>query len=454
MKYFFRSFLFLLFLVLFNLKSFALEISEIDSITGHYWFTILNNLADISNFASGDYRVYENGKSHLISTVSTNQDKDFHSNESAYIVNSTSSFFNFNSGYTGILFDSSFDFPNDNGYVAITDKDNITFFACKSYGSGICPNSSINSTTSTTTITPLASTTVVTNTVYVYVPTNNQNKYGDINVLLPDSRIVPAGAEVDYTLKTTDSHGIPLLGLDFNWSFGDGGEKFGKDVKHHYVYPGDYILIATADGYTSGGQARMNVRVVVPDLKISKVGGGEKENFIDLSNNTDYDLFLSNFYLNLDGVFYKIPKNFVIGKNSIVHLSGESMGFKLPAYNISLHFPNKNLLVSFPNHIIASSTTSTTTIIKITNNYLEKEFPVMLHTTEILPKDLPTVSLPKAKNIKDKEVDEKVVFLKRLIFTNSSSAIPVKEEMKSVKKDMKVKNVDIDIVNWFKNLIY
>jgi hypothetical protein len=49
MKYFFRSFLFLLFLVLFNLKSFALEISEIDSTTGHNWFKILNNLADIIN---------------------------------------------------------------------------------------------------------------------------------------------------------------------------------------------------------------------------------------------------------------------------------------------------------------------------------------------------------------------------------------------------------------------
>jgi hypothetical protein len=454
MKYFFRSFLFLLFLVLFNLKSFALEISEIDSTTGHNWFKILNNLADISNFASGDYRVYENGKSHLISTVNLAQDKDLHINESAYIVNSTSSFFDFNSGYTGILFDSSFDLPNDNGYVAITDKDNTIFFACKSYGSGVCPNTSINSTTSTTTINPPASTTVITNTVYIYVPTNNQNKYGDINVLLPDSRIVPAGAEAEYTLKATDSHGSPLLGLDFNWSFGDGGEKFGKDIKHHYVYPGDYILIATADGYTSGGQARMNVRAVIPDLKISKVGGGEKENFIDLFNNTDYDLFLSNFYLNLDGTFYKIPKNFMIAKNSIVHLSGESMGFKLPAYNISLHLPNKNLLIAFPNNISINTTATTSSIVVATKtiNFSIGEYSSesdSLHKIN-LKKENVTISYPKSETLQIKKL-----ILKSQIRVDKDSIIDLPITIKDkVEEGDKVKNVDINIVNWFKNLIY
>ena len=72
-------------------------------------------------------------------------------------------------------------------------------------------------------------------------------------------------------------------GLDFEWSFGDGGGKFGQKVSHYYVYPGEYTLVVSADGYTVGGEAKMNVKVVAPDISISKVGMGGKENFIDLN---------------------------------------------------------------------------------------------------------------------------------------------------------------------------
>jgi len=192
------------------------------------------------------------------------------------------------------------------------------------------------------------------------------------------------------------------------------------------------------------------VIVVIPDISISKVGSNLKENFIDLTNNTDYDLVLSNFYLNLDNTFYKLPKNFTILKRKTVHVSGEAVGFKLPATNISLHYPNKNLLVSFSqafNNL--TSTTSSTTL--ESNN--EKDIINILSENFSKPKEKKNEDL--GFNIDKKQEDKKVsasFVLKRLVFNNQKE-IDSKLDSKNTNLN-KSKNVDTGIVDWFKSLIY
>ncbi|MDQ1282014.1 MAG: hypothetical protein QG630_365 [Patescibacteria group bacterium] len=194
----------------------------------------------------------------------------------------------------------------------------------------------------------------------------------------------------------------------------------------------------------------MNVKVVTPDIIISKVGTSSKENFIDLTNNTDYDLVLSNFYLNLDNNFYKLAKNFTISKRKTVHVSGEAVGFNLPATNISLNYPNKNFLVSYTN---------------INNNSASNTIPLKLNVVENKP-DLFSEETPKIKTeenlsqvITEKELQieptkqtKESFILKRLVL---SQEIDTKTLIDSKPLNLnKTKNVDTGIVNWFKSLIY
>lgn len=459
MKRKFLLYLTLLSFLYLNIENvFALQIKNVNygaSNNNDRWIEVFNDGADIYDFTITDYKVLDSKDTTKHGILILQGDATFPANTSIFISPST----NIPAGATKV-FRSNYTIDKTNGYISIINSDGSGTYSCFAYGNISCPqsnstnNSSNNNSTSTnssSTSTNATSTSSdnspTTNIVYVYVATNNQNKYGDITVLLPEEKLIPAGADVEFSVKAIDKDKKAINNLDFQWSFGDGGERFGQKVSHYYTYPGEYTLVASADGYTVGGEAKMNVKVVIPDISISKVGSNAKENFIDLTNNTDYDLVLSNFYLNLDNTFYKLPKNFTILKRKTVHVSGEAVGFKLPATNISLHYPNKNLLVSFPQAFnnLTSTTSSTTLesnnekdIINILSENFSKPEEKIINTSELVQ-----------QKIEDKK-DLKPFILKRLVFNNE-------KELDSQSKNInlnKSKNVDTGIVNWFKSLIY
>ena len=92
------------------------------------------------------------------------------------------------------------------GTISITDK-NDNILTCIGYKNVDCSN--INNENTNSSSTSSTSTSQSTNTKetikYIYIPLNNQNIYGDIKVLLPEDRVVPALAETDYTVKVIDS---------------------------------------------------------------------------------------------------------------------------------------------------------------------------------------------------------------------------------------------------------
>lgn len=464
-----KNILFLIFLSFYLLSFnnvFGLQIKSVhvgSKTTDPAWLEVFNdgeNISNLKDYSISNYRLGVSAQqptNHNISrSVGDTTDFFVEKDSTFYISNSK-----LEPNFSEKIFYSAFSVAASGGTISILDKSKETI-SCGSYKIGDCQN--INSgiipgETSTT------SSDTTTNTkekiVYVYVPQNNQEKYGDIKVLLPEEKIVPALAEVEYTVKVTDSQKKAITDLDFHWSFGDGGEQSGKDALYTYIYPGEYILIASADGYTGGGKARMNVKVVNPDIIISEIGMGEKENFIILKNNTDYDLFLSNFYLSLDGNFYKLPKNLMIAKNKTLKLSGEAIGFKLPANNISLLYPNKNLLISYkPEEIKIDISLATTSIDEentiFTENILSK---VQTFTPKIVTVKAKENSNQKVANSKDSaksSIDNKteIVYLKRLVLGNGVSDLIGKTQNKKVDTVYKDKSVDTKLINWVKNLIY
>jgi hypothetical protein len=460
MKSRFLLYIILSFFLYFNIENiFALQIKNLNfgaSNNNDRWVEIFNDGADISDFTISDYKILDSKDTTKHSIMALQGDTTFLASTSVYISPSI----NIPPGATKV-FRSNYTLDKTDGFISIINYDNSVTYSCFAYGSISCSQSSTinNSTSTNATSTNTVSTTTSTNTdnsspatniVYIYIPTNNQNKYGDITVLLPPEKIIPAGADTEFNVKAIDKDKKAILGLNFEWSFGDGGGSFGQKVSHHYTYPGEYTLVASADGYTVGAEAKMNVKVVTPDIFISKVGAGGKENFLDLTNNTDYDLVLSNFYLNLDNNFYRLAKNFTIAKRKTVHVSGEAVGFKLPATNISLNYPNKNLLVSFieTKDNIASSTTH----LKL-NNIEDKPKIFQQEISEIKTEEN-TNQIHSSKDI-DTSLEIKRAdpfFLKRLIFSQNDNT---KRFIDSKSLDLnKTKNVDTRIVDWFKSLIY
>lgn len=217
----------------------------------------------------------------------------------------------------------------------------------------------------------------------------------------------------------------------------------------------------------------MNVKVVNPDLKIIKVGAGEKDNAIDIQNNTNYDLFLSGFKLKIDGKNYMLPKNFLIAKNKIVHISGEALGFKLPAQSISLLYPNENILNSYTYQLnIATNTNISTNTLNTLNinennnlNLSEQNISSTNTKNIIILNDIKkenyiykenTIKSEKAKeenknNIIDYDTNFKII--KRLVLESdiktykdyiSSNKIVIENDKISKNNDQ---NVDIGIIN-------
>jgi hypothetical protein len=233
-KFFKNIFLYLIFSFIFifnSQNSYGQQIVEVKnsaSNNNYRWVKIFNDGSDISDFTISDFKTLDHKSTTKHGISSMTGGIDFPANSFAYISPSV----NIPSGATKV-FKSSYNIDRTNGYIEIINSDNTGVYHCLSFGSMVCPtnnfisytadksssstNSISTSTNSTSTSQNSAtSTDTVTNTIYIYIPSNNQNKYGDINVLLPTEKVVPAGADTDFTVKVTDSQKNALSGLDFN----------------------------------------------------------------------------------------------------------------------------------------------------------------------------------------------------------------------------------------------
>ncbi len=130
----------------------------------------------------------------------------------------------------------------------------------------------------------------------------------------------PAFINIPFTLQaqTTGGSSSMFYGRYF-WNFGDGDFKEVRDTSpfsHNYMYQGDYPLSVEyyANDYSTIPDAvgKMTVKVVSMNVSISKVGDAS-DFFIELSNNTDYEVDISKWILSS-----ALQKNFILPKNTVI----------------------------------------------------------------------------------------------------------------------------------------
>ncbi len=148
-----------------------------------------------------------------------------------------------------------------------------------------------------------------------------------------------AGAENEFNGRAYGITGIEIKGAEYFWNFGDGEKEYGKDVKHTFAYPGEYVLTLIVKSASFTGNTRKVVKVIQPNIEIADVS--VDKNWIKLKNNYGDILKLDNWFLFVDGDKFKIPKEtYILGKKEII--------FPNKITNLDVR-ENSNIFLLFPN---------------------------------------------------------------------------------------------------------
>src|SRR3989344_9210735 len=126
-------------------------------------------------------------------------------------------------------------------------------------------------------------------------------------------RVGTAGSPLEFIAETDFEYTKSSI---FNWNFGDGSQGAGSIITHTYEYPGEYVVILNTSLPQSQAVARVNVKIVEPDIEIASASP-EK---ISLMNN-------SNSEINLYGrALWSTEKIFLFPKDTIIK-AGQNISF-------------------------------------------------------------------------------------------------------------------------------
>jgi hypothetical protein len=157
----------------------------------------------------------------------------------------------------------------------------------------------------------------------------------DIVIYMPSEKIVVAGVAAPFSVFGLTKGGKTIDGLVYTWAYGDGGSGVGSTTLHTFAYPGRYVVtVEGTNGYIVGN-GRTSVRVVLPEIVISKIDTGKYGSYIDIVNPNNYDLDLSQWKLVIDGGVFLFPKNTTLASNSTTHIIGSAMGFASTTFSSS-----------------------------------------------------------------------------------------------------------------------
>ena len=142
---------------------------------------------------------------------------------------------------------------------------------------------------------------------------------------------------LSFQAKTLGYQGEPLNYGKYFWNFGDGYSKEiqvlgSQPFTHAYFYPGNYIVSLEyySNSYSDvpDASAQTAIKIIGADVSISRVGD-EKDFFVELSNSTDYNIDLSNWYLISDQKSFMIPRNTIMEPQDKLIISSKITNFSI-----------------------------------------------------------------------------------------------------------------------------
>lgn len=196
----------------------------------------------------------------------------------------------------------------------------------------------------------------------------------------------------------------------FLWNFGDGGTGEGESVLHIYKYPGEYVVVLNAVSGTHSPEDRVTIKAIPSELSISNIGTAS-DFFIELSNNSAYELNLSGWLLKSGARYFVIPeRSFILPKKKIIFPQETTNLFYSAGDTIGLLYPNGLSAGVFSSSLKAETA----------HSVAEKK-------TESAPTTVKTVVLP-ARPDKTENPNTSVESTKRETFPVTAALRPVNDE--------------------------
>ncbi len=325
--------------------------------TGREWIEVYNN-ADTSVDLS-TYKLFEANTNHALSVAQGDATLPAHSY--ALLVSDINKFKIDWPDFAGSIFDSSFSLSNDGEALAIKDAslnvvDQYTYSSAsgatgdgnslqKMSGSWTAATPTLGATNETTTVpsgnssgsvgstsnTTTGNTSSLTSNIQTQSKTPTpEPKEQKIKTKIVAGTLAFTSIPLVFQAYATGTTGVQLHFGKYFFNFGDGDSKEIKvnglssmdKFTHTYFYPGDYVVnleyFVNPYGDVPDAFDKITVKVVPLSVAISSVGGSE-DFFVELSNNMNYDIDISNWILASAEKSFVMPRDTVLtSKNKII----------------------------------------------------------------------------------------------------------------------------------------
>ena len=165
-----------------------------------------------------------------------------------------------------------------------------------------------------------------------------------------------AGADVLFEGKALGIKKEPLENARYLWNFGDGSSGEGKNIKHTYKYPNNYIVVLDVSSGQYSVSDKTNVKITPNELIISEAS----DEFIKLKNKSGVILDISGWFLTGGGVLFKFPESSFISANSDLVISSDVSKIKFSdnTFSAGILYPNGSVAFSYSPTSASSSSKS------------------------------------------------------------------------------------------------
>ncbi len=316
----------------------SVEITEImydaqGADTDREWIEVKNTGASAVDLST--YKLFEANTNH--SLVVFQGETNLQSGAFAIIADKPANFLSDNSGFTGVIFDSSFSLSNSGESLEIKDGSGVSVDSIiydptigaqgdgKTLqkingvwqGASSTPGQDSSSNTSQTaeqtnnnqnnqSTTQVAYTQTITSTHFVSedVSTEPVAEEKSLSVSAGRNRLVTAGSPIEFRAKISSDSNKQTI---YEWSLGDGFIAYGEVVEHIYAFAGDYVVVLTVKNKNKSAVSRINVRVIEPTLSAVHVLGG-----IKIKNSGKDEINLYKWLISSGGISYTFPMDLII----------------------------------------------------------------------------------------------------------------------------------------------
>jgi hypothetical protein len=154
----------------------------------------------------------------------------------------------------------------------------------------------------------------------------------DFQISAGRDRLTSVGNNIVFQVDATKLQNVSEQNIYYDWSFGDGATAQGKIVSHQYSFPGEYTVVVNGRASDKQAVSRIVVKVISPDIVISKVVGG-----LSVTNRSKMEFNLEGWKIignNKDFVFPKdtiiIPGKAIIFDDNVTRIYTENISLLNP----------------------------------------------------------------------------------------------------------------------------